>query len=159
MISRQLNPFVSLSGSCEAAPQVVPHRRCEGTVFRLALRTATTASQSNICNEFISDEYLTQIIHTFAASLPDLLLFLRHVTSVKIYFRAANHKTAMLHHKTAANLKTTFRQGSSIWLQQLLVITAQNINSDVSKKSWYKVVSAASHGAVLVLPLVLVLPC
>ncbi len=69
-------------------PTCDPDCYFQGTVFRLALRTAETAEHSSICTDVITAEELANdTLRKFQNSAPDLLLFLRHVRKISVYVK------------------------------------------------------------------------
>lgn len=64
----------------------------QGTAFRLPLRSAKQAAQSEICNEPFTDSDFQSILEQIVAMGPELLLFLKHLLSFEIGEVAPNGK-------------------------------------------------------------------
>eukprot|EP01064_Diplonema_japonicum_P029206 TRINITY_DN4657_c1_g1_i1.p1 TRINITY_DN4657_c1_g1~~TRINITY_DN4657_c1_g1_i1.p1 ORF type:complete len:4321 (+),score=807.67 TRINITY_DN4657_c1_g1_i1:90-12965(+) len=59
----------------------------DGTLFRFPLRTGDTAAASSIKSTSYSIEQVEELLHTFCATAEDLLLFLKHIGSIKVVVR------------------------------------------------------------------------
>ena len=84
-------------------PTCDPDCYFQGTVFRLALRTAETAEHSSICTDVVTAEELANdTLKKFQDSAPDLLLFLRHVRKISVYVKdSADCESKLVHECTA----------------------------------------------------------
>jgi len=73
----QLAPFAHAVGD--------PYKAFNGTVFRLPLRTAKQAQESKIKNSPTLVSEIRELLYSFGSNdLEELVLFLRHITSVEI---------------------------------------------------------------------------
>ena len=67
-----------------------------GTVFRFPFRTAETAPRSKISDTIYTMEKVQYLINSFKKEAPNMLLFLKHVESVKLFMWLPGEKEPSL---------------------------------------------------------------
>ena len=143
----QVSPFSSFTASCTAVPDLTARSRYPGTMFRLALRAAAAAQVSNLSTESITASQFEQVLHEFAAAVPDLLLFLRHVNEISVYVKEDGEQKASLKH----HCKATALELAKSELRQQHMVTVEQTDGSTSSRKWLKIVSSSRDDGVAVL--------
>ena len=139
----QLHPFFSFTSKCpaKAVPSLAIRSPFNGTLFRLALRTASAAQLSQISSEsFTADKFL-QTLHTFIETAPDTLLFTKHVKTISVYIKDSVDNACNLLHKSTASA-SNLSSLADCQLQKVN-ISVQHASDSPIKQVWVK----ATHSA------------
>lgn len=144
----QMEPFLSATAACSALPTLTVGVHYPGALFRLALRTAETASTSKISQEAITaEDFLAHTLKDFCSMAPDLLLFTRAVSSISVWVReSANSKAVLLHKCSASKQSFPGAAESQIAVEQVSIRTQQGSNSAAACKVWAVATDTASAG-------------
>eukprot|EP01083_Nonionella_stella_P165464 550499_1 len=84
----------------------------DGTLFRFPLRSEECARESEIKSEMAAIENIKDILCQFAKSASDIMLFLRHICSIKVMMADPNGKVRNLLH---VYLKDETQREQSVW--------------------------------------------
>ena len=140
----QLQPFLSFTEGCSEVPALAPQSGYPGTLFRLPLRTADAAVNSQISTQGISTEQFSETLHGFMQTAPDLLLFTRHVTKVSVYIKETVDSPADLKHTSVASRSAIAHDPLATNMRmEKLTISSQNSDGHIVKV-WHKAVNTAS---------------
>ena len=139
----QLDPFLSFTAHCpdKHVPELVLGRRYDGTLFRLALRSASAAKTSQISSEFFTADKVSQILRRFSHVAPGLLLFTRHVKSISVYQKdSVDSPCTLLHQCSASKTKQDSVAGCH---RHLISVKIHNSRNNASRQQWMRCTHSA----------------
>lgn len=143
--SGHITPFSSFTKACPAVAAMTVGPTYPGTLFRLALRTASEATASSISRTAIrADDFAETTLKEFATAAPDLLLFTTHVKEIFIYSKATEDSTAeLLHHSKASHANMTAPSSVSQLQMQKVTVSTQDQEGSHSSRTWARALSVA----------------
>lgn len=147
-----LGPFIDYSEACDSVTTLEPRTQYTGSIFRLALRGAEAAAQSQISNQSVTPEQLLPVLNSFCEMAPELLLFTRHIRNIYVYTRkSAGTKATLYHHSSAHSGPPTLLPAQL--QKQMLTVNVKNAGRGNSQHVWLKVINLAANGGGIAIPL------
>lgn len=117
-------------------PQLQKKHHYKGTLFRLALRSASAAESSSISSDSFSAAKVLQTLQSFITAAPDMLLFTRHVRGITVLVKEnSDHACSMLHQCTASTTSLDDLLGCQ---RQKICICIQDASHKTACKTWIK---------------------